>query len=138
TVDEKPADLAPFGLKPPTTTVTVTTFDKKTLPAIEVGKSTPIGFNAYVRVADSPAVLLTEAVFSSGMNKTVNDLRDRDLMAFKLDDVRKLIIARDNGQALEIDRDGQQWKIVKPAPYAADDMAVRMAIGVLVNAKAAD
>ena len=61
TVDEKPADLAPFGLKPPTTTVTVTTFDNKTLPAIEVGKSTPIGFNAYVRLADSPAVLLTEA-----------------------------------------------------------------------------
>jgi hypothetical protein len=138
TVDEKPADLERFGLKPPTTTVTVTTFDKKTLPAIEVGKSTPVGFNAYVRLADSPAVILTEAVFSSGMNKTVNDLRDRDLMAFKLDDVQKLIIARDNGQALEIDRDGQQWKIVKPAPYAADDMAVRMAIGVLVNAKAAD
>ncbi len=138
TADEKPDDLERFGLKPPATTVTVTTFDKKTLPAIEIGKSTPVGFNAYVRLADSPAVILTEAVFSSGMNKTVNDLRDRDLMAFKLDDVRKLIIARDNGQALEIDRDGQQWKIVKPAPYAADDMAVRMAIGVLVNAKAAD
>jgi len=138
TVDEKPADLAPFGLKPPTTTVTVTTFDKKTLPAIEVGKSTPIGFNAYVRVADSPAVLLTEAVFSAGMNKTVNDLRVRDLMAFKLDDVRKLIIARDNEPTVEIDRDGEQWKIVKPAPYAADDMTVRMALSTLVNARASD
>ena len=112
TVDDKPADLVPFGLKPPTTTVTVTTFDKKTLPAIEVGKSTPIGFNAYVRLADSPAVLLAEAVFSAGMNKTVNDLRVRDLMAFKLDDVQKLIIARDNGQTIEIDRDTMpdlQW-----------------------------
>ena len=138
TVDDKPADLAPFGLKPPTTTVTVTTFDKKTLPAIEVGKSTPIGFNAYVRLADSPAVLLAEAVFSAGMNKTVNDLRVRDLMAFKLDDVQKLIIARDNGQTVEIDRDGDHWKIVKPAPYAADDTAVRMALSTLVNAKASD
>lgn len=138
TVDDKPADLVPFGLKPPTTTVTVTTFDKKTLPAIEVGKSTPIGFNAYVRLADSPAVLLAEAVFSAGMNKTVNDLRVRDLMAFKLDDVQKLIIARDNGQTVEIDRDGDHWKIVKPAPYAADDTAVRMALSTLVNAKASD
>jgi hypothetical protein len=138
TVDDKPADLAPFGLKPPTTTVTVTTFDKKTLPAIEVGKSTPIGFNAYVRLADSPAVLLAEAVFSAGMNKTVNDLRVRDLMAFKLDDVQKLIIARGNGQTVEIDRDGDHWKIVKPAPYAADDTAVRMALSTLVNAKASD
>jgi hypothetical protein len=59
-------------------------------------------------------------------------------MAFKLDDVQKLIIARDNGQTVEIDRDGDHWKIVKPAPYAADDTAVRMALSTLVNAKASD
>jgi Domain of unknown function (DUF4340) len=138
TVDDQPGDLAPFGLKPPTTTVTITTFDKKTLPSIEVGKSTPIGFNAYVRLSNSPAVLLTEGAFSSGMNKTVNDLRDRDLMAFKLDDVQKLIIARDNGLAVEIDRDGYNWKIVKPAPSPADGTAVRMALSTLVNARASD
>src|SRR6202050_165980 len=126
TVDDKPDDLAPFGLKPATTTVTVTTFDNKTLPSIEVGKSTPIGFNAYVRLSNSPAVLLTEGAFSAGMNKTVNDLRVRDLMAFKLDDVQKLIIARDNGQTVEIDRDGDKWKIVKPTPSPADDPVVRM------------
>src|SRR5271157_203325 len=138
TVDEKPADLAPFGLKPPTTTVTVTTFDKKTPPSIEVGKSTPIGFNTYVRLSNSPAVLLTEGAFSAGMNKTVNDLRVRDLMEFKTDDVQKLIIAHDNGQTVEIDRDGANWKIVKPVPAAADDNAVRGALSTLVNARAAD
>jgi hypothetical protein len=83
-------------------------------------------------------VLLTEGVFSSGMNKTVNDLRVRDLMAFKLDDVQKLIIAHDNGRSFEIDRDGENWKIVKPAPYPADDTAVRMALSTLVNARASD
>jgi len=60
------------------------------------------------------------------------------LMAFKLDEVRKLIIARDNGQTVEIDRDGDHWKIVKPEPYTADDMAVRTALSTLVNARAAD
>jgi hypothetical protein len=138
TVDDKPADLAPFGLKPPTTIVTVTTFDKKTPPSIEVGKSTPIGFNTYVRLANRPAVLLTEGAFSAGMNKTVNDLRVRDLMAFKADDVQKLIIAHDNGQSVEIDRDGDHWKVVKPASYAADDTAVREALSTLVNARATD
>jgi hypothetical protein len=138
TVDEKPDDLAPFGLKPPTTTITLTTFDNKTIPAIEVGKSTPIGFNAYVRLSNSPAVLLTEGAFAAGMNKTVNDLRVRDLMAFKLGDVQKLIITWDNGQTVEIDRDGDNWKIVKPEQYPADDLAVRMALGTLVNARATD
>ncbi len=61
-----------------------------------------------MRLSNSPAVLLTEGAFSSGMNKTVNDLRVRDLMAFKIDDVQKLIITHDNGQAVEIDRDGDQ------------------------------
>jgi len=138
TADEKPADLERFGLEPPTTTVTVTTFDKKTLPAIEVGRSTPIGVKAYVRLSDSPAVLLTEGAFAAGMNKTVNDLRARDLMAVKLDDVQKLILARDNGQTVEIDRDGDHWKIVKPTPYAADDMEVDTALSALVNASASD
>src|ERR1700719_2884352 len=138
TVDDKPSDLAPFGLKPPTTTVTVTTFDKKTLPSIEVGKSTPIGFNAYVLLSNSPAVLLTEGAFSAGMNKSVNDLRVRDLMAFKLDDVQKLIISRDNGQTVEIDRDGDNWKIVKPTSASADDTALRMAFGTLATRAATD
>src|SRR5271169_850366 len=138
TVDDKPADLAPFGLKPPTTTVTVTTFDNKTPPSIEVGKSTPIGFNTYVLLSNGPAVMLTEGAFSAGMNKTINDLRVRDLMAFKLDDVQKLTIARDNGDTVEIDRDGDNWKIVKPGAYAADDTAVRMALSTLVNARASD
>src|SRR5271156_2008086 len=138
TVEDKPDDLAPFGLKPPTTTVTVTTFDNKTLPSIAVGKSTPIGFNAYVQLSSGPAVLLTEGAFSSGMNKTVNDLRLRDLMAFKIDDVQKLIITLDNGQPIEIDRDGEQWKMVKPAPYLADTMTVRTTLNTLVDARASD
>ena len=138
TVDDQPTDLVPFGLKPPTTTVIVTTFDGKPVPTIEVGKSTPIGFNAYAQLGNNPAVLLTEGAFSSGMNKTVNELRVRDLMAFKMDDVQKLIITRDNGQTVEIDRDGENWKIVKPAAYPADDLAVRMALSTLVNARASD
>lgn len=138
TVDEKPTDLKAFELEHPKTIVTVTTFDKKTLPSIEVGRTTPIGFNAYVKLNDSPAVLLTSSVFPSGMNKTVNDMRVRDLMSFKMDDVRKLIVTRDNGQTVEVDLDGEKWKMVKPAQYPADDIQVRQALSTLVNARASD
>jgi hypothetical protein len=138
TVDEKPADLKPFGLDHPKTIVTVTTFDKKPRPSIDVGGSTPIGFNAYVKLSDSPAVLLTSSVFPSGMNKTVNELRVRDLMSFKVDQVKKLIVTRDNGQTAELDRDGDKWKMVKPAAYPADDIQVRQALSTIVNAKASD
>ncbi len=138
TVEEKPTELEPFGLAKPKTIVTATTFDHKTLPSVLVGKQTPIGFNAYIKTSNSPAILLTTAAFPSGMNKTVNDLRNRDLMSFKLDDVKKLSVSRDGGPPVELERDGDKWKISKPNPYPADDTQVREALSTLVNAKASD
>ena len=137
-VDEKPASLEPYGLVKPSTIVTVTTFDKKILPSIEVGRSAPIGFNAYVKMSDRPAVLLTSSVFPTGMSKTVNDLRNKELVTFKMDDVRKLILTHDNGETIELDRDGDKWKIVKPAAYPADDIAIREALNGLLSAKVTD
>ncbi len=138
TVDEKPAGLEPFGLAKPTTVVTVKTFEGKASPSIEVGKNAPVGFNAYVRMSNSPAVLLTSSAFPTGMNKTVNDLRNKDLVTFKMDDVRKLILTRDNGETIEVDRDGEGWKIVKPAAYAADEAVVRQVLNTLVSTRVAE
>ena len=138
TVEDNPTDLARFGLDKPQVTVTVTTFAGKTYPGIEVGKTTPIGFNAYIKTTNKPAVMLTQSAFQSGMNKTLNDMRNRDLMTFNLDDVQKFVLAKDDGTTIEIDRDGDNWKIVKPAAYKADDTQVREALSALLNAKVAD
>jgi hypothetical protein len=137
-VDDKPADLAPFGLNNPATIVTVTTFDGKPHPSIAVGKTTPVGFNTYIKTSDKPAVMLTEAAFQSGMVKSANDLRDRDLVTFVMDDVKRLTLTRDNGETVEAERVGDNWKIVKPTPYAADATQIRQVLSALINAKAAD
>jgi Domain of unknown function (DUF4340) len=138
TVEEKAADLKPFGLAPPDTIVTVATFSGKTLPGIEVGKVTPIGFNAYIKTADKTAILLTSSAFPSGMNKTADQLRDRDIMTFKVDDVKRFTIAKDNGEFIEVVRAGDKWRIDKPGSYLADPTQVRELLSALVNAKVAD
>ncbi|HTR62689.1 MAG TPA: DUF4340 domain-containing protein [Candidatus Binataceae bacterium] len=138
TLDETPTDLSPFGLAKPATVVTVTTYDGKQLPGIEVGKTTPIGFSAYIKTTEKPAIMLTSSAFPAGMNKTVDQLRSRDLMTFKVDDITKVIINKDNGQTIEIDRDGDKWRIVKPGNYLADPTQVRQLLSTLVNAKVAD
>jgi Domain of unknown function (DUF4340) len=138
TVEEKAADLKPFGLDKPQVIVTVTTRKKGKLPAIEIGKTTPVGFSAYIKTADKPAVMLTSSAFPPGMEKKVDDLRDRELMAFKVDDVRKLVIERSGGQTIEVDRSGDKWNIVKPAKYAADPTNVRQVLSALANARVAD
>jgi hypothetical protein len=138
TVEEKPADIAPFGLDKPQVIITVTTTKGKTLPALVVGKVTPVGFSAYIKYSDKPQVMMTSSAFPSGMNKTVDQMRDKELMAFKVDDVNKITIARDNGTVMEIDRDGDKWKIVKPANYAGDPTQVRQVLTTLADAKVAD
>jgi hypothetical protein len=138
TVDENPPELEPFGLAKPATVVTITTYEGKTLPGIEVGRTTPVGFSSYVKTTDKPAVMLTTSAFPSGMNKTVDQMRGRDLMTFKVDDVTKFTIAKDNGQTIEVERDGDKWRIVKPGNYPADPTQVRQLLSSLVNAKVAD
>jgi hypothetical protein len=72
------------------------------------------------------------------MNKTVDQMRDRELMSFKVDDVQKLLITHDDGTQIEIDRDGDKWKIVKPANYEGDPTQVRQVLSTLGDAKVAD
>jgi hypothetical protein len=138
TVEEKADSLVPFGLDKPQVTVSLTDTKGKTLPGLQVGKTTPVGFSAYLKFTDQPAIMLTSSAFPSGMNKTVDQMRDRDLMAFNVDDVKKLIISHDDGGEVEIDRDGEKWKIVKPASYDADPTQVRQILTTLGDSKVAD
>jgi hypothetical protein len=138
TVEEKADDLKPFGLDKPQVIVTVTDTKGKTLSGLQVGKVTPVGFSAYLKYTDKPAIMLTSSAFSSGMNKTLDQMRDRELMSFKFDDVQKLIITHDDGTQIALDRDGDKWKIVKPASYEADPTQVRQVLTTLGDAKVAD
>lgn len=137
TVEQKADNLAPFGLAKPAVTVIVTDTKGQTLPGLEVGKVTPVGFSAYLKYTDQPQIMLTSSAFPSGMNKTVDQMRDRDLMAFKVDDVQKLLITHDDGTQIEIDRAGDKWKIVKPANYEADPTQVRHVLTTLGDSKVA-
>lgn len=138
TVEEKPSDLAPFGLANPAVVVTVTSRNKRVLPQIMVGKDTPVGNSAYIKTADKPAIMLVSNGFPARVNKTVDDLRSRVLIGFKPDDIRKLVLDRGSGSTLEIDRDGDKWSIVKPTRYLADNTAVQQLLDGLTSARVGD
>jgi hypothetical protein len=123
TADENPSNLGPFGLAVPAVVVTVTTKDGKTLPAIQVGKQTPIGSSVFVRTADKPAVLLVVSSFAAEVNKHIDDLRSRAFFTFKPEDAHKIAIQR-AAQTVELTRTGEKWTFTRPKPYAADNEAV--------------
>src|SRR5580704_15856018 len=120
TIEEKPDSLKPFGLDKPAVTLTVTTDDKGVLPALLVGRISPVSNAVYVKLANQPAVLMTTGDFVGAITKTVNDLRSHELMTFNMDDANQIVLHSGVNQPIEIDRQGGQWRIVTPGHYAAD------------------
>lgn len=133
---EHAADLAQYGLDQPFVKVTVKIKDKE-LPTILVGKSTPVGFSAYIKKADEQNVLLTTAAFRAGMDKQVKDLRDKTLLNFVDKDVRRVEISGDGKDVALVQKD-DRWTIERPAAYTADAAAMRSFLSALRSMRAVD
>jgi hypothetical protein len=70
----------------------------------------------------------------SGLDKSVNDLRDKRLLTFDQDKLSRVeLIAKK--QDVEFGRDKDQWQIVKPKPLRADGLQVEELIRKLKDAK---
>ncbi len=138
TIAEKPASLAPFGLDQPSVVVTITSDKGGALPTLDVGKMSPIGNGAYVKLANTPAVLMTTSDFPGAVTKQVNDLRSHELMTFNMDDANKIEIQSEAGGQIEVDKQAGKWQIAQPARYLADSDAVAHFLTALANARVAD
>lgn len=136
TVEETPEHLARYGLAKPTATVTVTTAGNKVLPAIMVGRNTPIGDSTYVKMADKPAVMLVSSSFSSQVNKTVDELRTHSVVSLKPSEVDRVVIQHSgNSPTIELTKQKGEWLITKPQHYIADAHAVSQLLSALQDAQ---
>ncbi len=137
TLEEQTGSPETYGLDKPAAIITVSLADGKSLPAIRVGKNTPVGYSTYVQITGSPAVQLVPAAFSAGMKKDVKDLRNKVLVDFKDEDVQKIEIAGE-GPPVSLARDGSDWKIEKPEALRADATEVRSFLSSLRSLRAQD
>ncbi len=136
TLDEVPQDLAPFGLDTPKVTVKVTLKDRE-LPAIRVGKTTPVGYSTYIQRADEPKIYLTTSAFQSGMEKQVKDLRDKRIVQFNEDDVRQVAL-QSEAQTIRLRKADNKWQLEQPGAFAADSATVRNFLSTLRALHATD
>lgn len=122
-VEEKPADLAVFGLKDPNSVLTITLKDGKTR-RLSLGDDAPVGGGTYVSV-DGDARVFTLASFSkSNIDKLAVDLRDKRILTFENDKLTRIELAA-KGPALEFSRNAQnEWALIRPAPGRADNWQV--------------
>jgi hypothetical protein len=138
-----PSDLAPFGLDKPTVTVRVTVKNGAQPPAIAVGKNTAIGGKTYVKKGDDPKLYLTASSIGYGLNKQVKDVRDKQVLAFKDDEVTKVEIRPQGGEAVTLvkqaTKDGPDaaWTVA-PGDHPADPTEVRSYLSSLRSTRATD
>jgi len=147
TLDEAPKDLAPFGLDKPTVVAKLTVKDGAQPPPVSIGKNTAIGGKTYVRKGDEPKLYLTTSTIGFGLNKQVKDLRDKQIITFKDDDVTRVDIREQAGQTVALVRAAKDAKdaaaanagwTVSPGDHPADSTEVRSYLSSLRSTRAVD
>lgn len=133
-LEDVPSDLAPFGLDKPAVVIHLRLKDRD-LPLIRVGKQTPVGYSAYVQRADEPKIYLTNAAFRAGLEKQPDDLRDKQILTFRDEDLTHLAL-RGPDRTVQLGKIDGQWRFDPPFAYAVDETAVRSFVSALRNMRA--
>jgi hypothetical protein len=134
-IDDKATDLAQFGLDNPTLDVSVVRKDGKTNELL-IGADTPTNSGSYAKLAGSDTRVFTVASFvKTGIDKSLNDLRDKRLMTFDQDKITRVQLQA-KGPAVEFGKsNNNEWQILQPRPLRADSTQIDSLIGKLKDAK---
>jgi hypothetical protein len=132
-VVEQAANPAEYGLDKPSRTVTVAVDGAPAPVSIEFGGKSPDGSSVYARAAGSPRVYLVPQWTEGSFDKKPFDLRDRDLLHVKRDDVRALEVSGpDGGYSLSRTDEGE-WAFTKPVATRAGRWSVDGVLGTIEN-----
>jgi len=133
-VDEKPADLGPFGLNTPKEQLVITKKDGKT-QTLDVGDDSPVGSGVFAKLEGDPRVFVLATYAKTNFDKTSKDLRDKRLLTFNSDKLTSVQLAA-KGQTVEFGKNAQnEWAIVKPKPMRADGSQIDDLVRKLKDAK---
>ena len=133
-VEEKAADLSPYGLNKPGLTVKVARKDGKTSD-VAIGDEVLTGSGSYAKVAGDPRVFTIASFTKTSLEKTANDLRDKRLLTFDSEKLTRVNVNA-KGQDVEFGKNNQnEWQILKPKPLRADGSQVEELIRKLKDAK---
>lgn len=133
-VDEKPGDLAPFGLAEPRVAVSFTTSGSDTPRRLLVGERTPTGGHAYAKLGDQPRVFLILSYLDSTFDRKPFDLRNKRVLAFDRDKVDRIELVQGRSR-VEAVKDGLDWRLAAPLKARADSSAIEGVVSRLHSAQ---
>jgi Domain of unknown function (DUF4340) len=134
TIEDKATDISPYGLNHPTLDVIVTKKDGSSNELL-IGDDTPNASGSYAKLPNDQRVFTVLSFVKTSLDKSLNDLRDKRLLAFDSDKLTRVELTA-KGPAVEFSKNGQnEWQILKPRPLRADSAQVDTLIGKLKDAK---
>ncbi|GAB4122307.1 MAG: hypothetical protein Kow001_20370 [Acidobacteriota bacterium] len=126
-------DLKAYGLEAPTGTIEVTAGDQKKV--LQLGNKDFSGSKVYVKLADSPSVLLTSTSLLTAADKPVLDWRSKNALIFDRTKVEEMEIRRDGSQIRLAKRDGT-WRLLAPLEDLADENTISTLLSTIEFARA--
>jgi hypothetical protein len=132
-VEDKASDLGQYGLSDPALVANITEKNNQT-HALLLGDQTPAGGAVYAKLDGDPRVFMIASYNKGNIDKSVNDLRDKQLLTVDGDKISKveLIAKKDD---IEFGRNKDAWQIVKPKPLRADGQQVEELVRSLTDAR---
>jgi hypothetical protein len=131
-VDEKPKDIAAFGLAKPRITITFRAAGDKTPRTLLLGDKNPTGSDLYAKLPDSPRVFLVSAYLEGTFDKGAFGFRDKRILTFDREKVDKLDVAAGAAKTT-VSRQADTWSVVAPANARADFGVIEAVLSRLAN-----
>jgi hypothetical protein len=118
---EKLEDLSTYGLDGDgeRARISLRLDDGQKLPDIIVGRTTPVGYQTFVRVVGRDELLVTPLLFHSGVKKTAFDLRSKTIFEVSPETVQSATLTTPDGE-FALDRRDGGWHIAAPVNARAD------------------
>ena len=136
-VAEKAPDLAQYGLDKPFVKVTAKLQNGDTI-GILFGSENPRKTFRYARQTNQEDVFLSATSWSSGFDKTLYDLRNKDVLHFETESVDMVRIAASGRPEIELQKSGADWLLKKPVEAMADSSEVSSFISSIQFARATE
>ena len=133
-VEDKAADLSKFGLQNPSLSVTVHEKNGKT-ENINFGDDVPTGSLVYVSVNSGTKVYSVFSSTKSSFDKSLNDVRDKRLLTFDSNNLTGIELVSSKSDIVFGKNNQNEWQVVKPQPYRADNFQVEELLRKLTDAK---
>jgi hypothetical protein len=134
-IDENLTDPAGYGLEPPKISLQAKTKDGKTY-RLRLGEETADQTGLYASVDGDKRLYALPAFNKDAFNKTAADLRDKHLMSIEAaDKVSRIELAVAGKPPIELGRENDAWRILRPRPMRADALAADALLSLVKDAQ---